>query len=213
MKQMSETINEDNFKCGICHEIIVDPTTLTCGHTMCRFCVASWWYNSQKCTCPECRQVWHGFPQINFTLRWVFFILSQINVLITLEIAKIWQQFLISLLRFIEIEILLMYKSRKLHCCFLLKIHRLLFFTISCYRTVLEILTLTAAAWHGSPVIFLAVLPRCQKKSTKLYISDVDYFGRFVPKISKSWFPYLLKARYFDLTFQVFSYFIYPADV
>ena len=68
-QSLGEGITEENFRCGICLELIVDPTTLTCGHTMCRYCVASWWHNSSKTTCPECQQVWHGFPQINFTLR------------------------------------------------------------------------------------------------------------------------------------------------
>ena len=69
--EASDKISIDAFKCGICFELIVDPTTLTCGHTMCRFCVAQWWHNAKKSSCPECRQIWHGFPQINFTLRYV----------------------------------------------------------------------------------------------------------------------------------------------
>jgi len=65
----AEGISEDNFRCSVCLELMVDPTTLTCGHTMCRCCVAAWWHNAHKSTCPECNQIWQGFPQVNFTLR------------------------------------------------------------------------------------------------------------------------------------------------
>lgn len=62
-------LSEEDFICGICFELLVDPTTLTCGHSICRFCLAQWWYKSKKATCPECRQVWQGFPKVNVTLR------------------------------------------------------------------------------------------------------------------------------------------------
>jgi len=68
---MSESANlsEETFNCGICFELLIDPTTLTCGHSICRYCLAQWWYKSKKNTCPECRQVWEGFPKVNVTLR------------------------------------------------------------------------------------------------------------------------------------------------
>ena len=61
-------ILEDDFKCNVCFEILVNPTSLSCGHSICRYCLAQWWESSRKATCPECRQVWQGFPKVNVTL-------------------------------------------------------------------------------------------------------------------------------------------------
>jgi len=48
---------------------MVEPTTLNCGHSFCRFCLAQWWHASKHSTCPECRQPWAGFPKANIILR------------------------------------------------------------------------------------------------------------------------------------------------
>ena len=44
----SDEAAKDELKCGICFELLVDPTTMTCGHTV--------WLND-------------GFPKVNMTLR------------------------------------------------------------------------------------------------------------------------------------------------
>jgi len=59
----------EDLKCGICLELLVDPTSLSCGHTVCRYCLAQWWVKSRKRICPQCRQQWSGFPKVNVTLR------------------------------------------------------------------------------------------------------------------------------------------------
>ncbi|XP_047144404.1 bifunctional apoptosis regulator isoform X1 [Hydra vulgaris] len=63
------SLTEEDFKCSICFEILLEPTTLTCGHSCCRFCLAQWWITSRKSNCPECREVWQGLPKVNVTLR------------------------------------------------------------------------------------------------------------------------------------------------
>ncbi|XP_076004355.1 bifunctional apoptosis regulator-like isoform X2 [Genypterus blacodes] len=65
----SATLSEQEFSCHCCYDILVDPTTLTCGHNFCRHCLASWWESSHKTECPECREKWEGFPKINILLR------------------------------------------------------------------------------------------------------------------------------------------------
>ncbi|XP_065114247.1 bifunctional apoptosis regulator-like isoform X2 [Paramisgurnus dabryanus] len=57
------------FTCHCCYEVLVDPTTLNCGHSFCRHCVAQWLHSSRKNECPECRQRWQGFPKVNILLR------------------------------------------------------------------------------------------------------------------------------------------------
>ncbi|XP_061687096.1 bifunctional apoptosis regulator-like [Syngnathoides biaculeatus] len=64
----SERISEQEFSCHCCFEVLVNPTTLTCGHNYCRHCLALWWESSRKNECPECRQRWEGFPKVNIQL-------------------------------------------------------------------------------------------------------------------------------------------------
>uniref|UniRef100_A0A8C4IDY1 Bifunctional apoptosis regulator n=1 Tax=Dicentrarchus labrax TaxID=13489 RepID=A0A8C4IDY1_DICLA len=63
-------ISEHEFSCHCCYDILVNPTTLTCGHNFCRHCLALWWESSHKNECPECREKWEGFPKINILLRY-----------------------------------------------------------------------------------------------------------------------------------------------
>ena len=48
---------EEEFICGVCHELLVLPTTLNCGHSFCRHCLALWFDSSKKAECPSCRKV------------------------------------------------------------------------------------------------------------------------------------------------------------
>ncbi|XP_027043491.1 bifunctional apoptosis regulator-like [Pocillopora damicornis] len=66
--QDSQLLKQD-LQCGCCFELMVEPTTLSCGHSFCRFCLAKWWHASRHNTCPECRQPWSGFPKVNIALR------------------------------------------------------------------------------------------------------------------------------------------------
>lgn len=61
-------IPEYKFSCHCCYELLVNPTTLTCGHNFCRHCLALWWESSHKTECPECREKWEGFPKVNIML-------------------------------------------------------------------------------------------------------------------------------------------------
>lgn len=68
-QQETSSISEQDFSCHCCYEILVDPTTLTCGHNFCRHCLALWWDSLHKNECPECREKWKGFPKVNILLR------------------------------------------------------------------------------------------------------------------------------------------------
>ncbi|XP_048376273.2 nuclear factor 7, brain-like [Stegostoma tigrinum] len=54
----------DNLQCPICLSLLSDASTLDCGHSFCRSCVAMYWDSQQtpRLSCPECRQV---FPDRN----------------------------------------------------------------------------------------------------------------------------------------------------
>uniref|UniRef100_A0A3B3SYT3 Bifunctional apoptosis regulator n=1 Tax=Paramormyrops kingsleyae TaxID=1676925 RepID=A0A3B3SYT3_9TELE len=65
----SSEITEHEFSCHCCYDILINPTTLNCGHSFCRHCLALWWESSRKNECPECRERWEGFPRVNILLR------------------------------------------------------------------------------------------------------------------------------------------------
>ncbi|XP_051994020.1 bifunctional apoptosis regulator-like [Xyrauchen texanus] len=62
-------LSAHEFTCHCCYEVLVDPTTLNCGHSFCRHCLALWLHSSQRTECPECRERWQGFPKVNILLR------------------------------------------------------------------------------------------------------------------------------------------------
>ncbi|KAL9957563.1 hypothetical protein ACROYT_G039206 [Oculina patagonica] len=77
-----DNLSEQDLQCSCCFELMVEPTTLNCGHSFCRFCLAQWWHASRHCTCPECRQSWSGFPKVNIVLR------KTIKILFPKEVAE-----------------------------------------------------------------------------------------------------------------------------
>ncbi|KAM6423769.1 bifunctional apoptosis regulator isoform 1-T2 [Liasis olivaceus] len=66
---ISRRISVSEFSCHCCYDILINPTTLNCGHSFCRHCLALWWMSSKKNECPECREKWEGFPKVNILLR------------------------------------------------------------------------------------------------------------------------------------------------
>ena len=48
---------EEQFQCGVCYELMVLPTSLNCGHSFCRHCLAWWYDSSRRMECSTCRQV------------------------------------------------------------------------------------------------------------------------------------------------------------
>ncbi|XP_071105944.1 bifunctional apoptosis regulator-like [Haliotis cracherodii] len=69
MATLSRTDSDSDFMCSCCYELMVDPTTLVCGHNFCRVCLSRWFLTSNKKECPTCRQEWQGHPKINTALR------------------------------------------------------------------------------------------------------------------------------------------------
>uniref|UniRef100_A0A2K5E2J7 Bifunctional apoptosis regulator n=1 Tax=Aotus nancymaae TaxID=37293 RepID=A0A2K5E2J7_AOTNA len=69
LKSTGPQISVSEFSCHCCYDILVNPTTLNCGHSFCRHCLALWWASSKKTECPECREKWEGFPKVNILLR------------------------------------------------------------------------------------------------------------------------------------------------
>merc|ERR1712142_1369799 len=41
------------FTCSICYEVMVEPSSIDCGHTFCAYCITKWM--KKKASCPLCR--------------------------------------------------------------------------------------------------------------------------------------------------------------
>ena len=64
MRQYSE-----DFCCGVCYDLMVEPSTLQCGHSFCRPCLAQWYLSSKQLVCPSCRQDITALPNVSVALR------------------------------------------------------------------------------------------------------------------------------------------------
>jgi hypothetical protein len=72
-RSINRTMSQTEFLCSVCYELMVDPTTLNCGHSFCRSCLASWVLSSNSSNCPSCRQPFKGHPKVNILIRFVVF--------------------------------------------------------------------------------------------------------------------------------------------
>ncbi|MGL6008435.1 MAG: RING finger domain-containing protein [Culicoidibacterales bacterium] len=55
-------IKEIDINCGICMEVLVEPTSLnSCGHTYCLECITKYWHSTREAdfACPVCKKVTH----------------------------------------------------------------------------------------------------------------------------------------------------------
>ncbi|XP_031421488.1 NLR family CARD domain-containing protein 3-like isoform X2 [Clupea harengus] len=52
-------LTQDQFRCGVCEQLLRDPVITTCGHSFCRQCISSYWSQSGPSgdySCPQCRK-------------------------------------------------------------------------------------------------------------------------------------------------------------
>lgn len=68
-EDVRSSVGVAEFECCCCYELMVEPTTLDCGHSLCRHCLARWFLQSSKKLCPQCKQIWTGHPKVNVILR------------------------------------------------------------------------------------------------------------------------------------------------
>ncbi|KAJ8318567.1 hypothetical protein KUTeg_003658 [Tegillarca granosa] len=53
--ELQRNVSQSDFTCGCCYELMVQATTLNCGHSFCRICLARWFLASKKAECPTCQ--------------------------------------------------------------------------------------------------------------------------------------------------------------
>eukprot|EP00698_Gefionella_okellyi_P000475 TRINITY_DN1042_c0_g1_i1.p1 TRINITY_DN1042_c0_g1~~TRINITY_DN1042_c0_g1_i1.p1 ORF type:complete len:283 (+),score=39.94 TRINITY_DN1042_c0_g1_i1:664-1512(+) len=56
-------VNESDFSCGVCLELLCKPVVLPCGHCFCFWCVSQAMSAFTASACPLCRQPYSQFPR------------------------------------------------------------------------------------------------------------------------------------------------------
>uniref|UniRef100_A0A3B4BY63 FinTRIM family, member 87 n=2 Tax=Pygocentrus nattereri TaxID=42514 RepID=A0A3B4BY63_PYGNA len=59
------SVDEDQFSCPVCLEILRDPVTIPCGHSYCMDCIKGYWRKTEHkagYSCPQCRRGFNPRP-------------------------------------------------------------------------------------------------------------------------------------------------------
>ncbi|KAF7222286.1 E3 ubiquitin/ISG15 ligase TRIM25 [Nothobranchius furzeri] len=62
------SVEEDQFCCPVCLEVLRDPATIPCGHSYCLDCIEDYWNTAKQrdqYSCPQCRQVFKPKPLLS----------------------------------------------------------------------------------------------------------------------------------------------------
>ncbi|XP_051748224.1 uncharacterized protein LOC127511452 [Ctenopharyngodon idella] len=68
--KMAETrisVDQDEFRCPVCLDLLKDPVAISCGHNYCKICITGFWdLEDQKrvYSCPQCRQTFSPRPAL-----------------------------------------------------------------------------------------------------------------------------------------------------
>lgn len=64
----SISIEEDQFSCPVCLDVLRDPVTIPCGHSYCSDCIEDYWdrnKNQGYFCCPQCRHLFNPRPALS----------------------------------------------------------------------------------------------------------------------------------------------------
>lgn len=60
------SVEQDQFCCSVCLEVLREPVTIPCGHSYCLGCIEDFWAKQKsQYSCPQCRQVFNPKPLLS----------------------------------------------------------------------------------------------------------------------------------------------------
>ncbi|KAI5094532.1 finTRIM family, member 14 [Silurus meridionalis] len=67
MAEASISVDQDQFICPVCLDLLNDPVTIHCGHSFCKVCINGHWdeeYRKGVYSCPQCRDSFPSRPDL-----------------------------------------------------------------------------------------------------------------------------------------------------
>uniref|UniRef100_A0A9J7YTJ7 Tripartite motif-containing protein 16-like n=1 Tax=Cyprinus carpio carpio TaxID=630221 RepID=A0A9J7YTJ7_CYPCA len=67
MAEARISVNQKEFMCSVCLDLLKDPVTIPCGHSYCKSCITDCWDQEDQTrvySCPQCRQTFSPRPAL-----------------------------------------------------------------------------------------------------------------------------------------------------
>ncbi|XP_048013194.1 tripartite motif-containing protein 16-like isoform X1 [Megalobrama amblycephala] len=67
MAEARISVDQDEFLCPVCLDLLKDPVTIPCGHSYCKSCITDCWDQEDQMrvySCPQCRQTFSSRPAL-----------------------------------------------------------------------------------------------------------------------------------------------------